>query len=92
MTVCARVRPHEVGETVAFSSFALVVAAAGLRTITSYERYSEAEAAVDRLSDRRFPVQHVTIIASDLRFVERVTGRLNAGKAADATHSAWSAA
>lgn len=27
------------------------------RTITSYERYSEAEAAVDRLSDRKFPVE-----------------------------------
>lgn len=52
------------------------------RTIASYEQYAEAEAAVDRLSDRKFPVEHVAIVASDLRFVERVTGRLNAGKAA----------
>jgi len=52
------------------------------RTIASYEPYAKAEAAVDRLSDRKFPVEHVAIIASDLRFVERVTGRLNAGRAA----------
>ncbi len=52
------------------------------RTIESFERYAEAEAAVDRLSDREFPVEHVAIVARDLHFVERVTGRLSVGKAA----------
>lgn len=52
------------------------------RTIETFEHYAEAEAAVDRLSDRKFPVEHVAIVAHDLRFVERVTGRRDTGRAA----------
>src|ERR1700716_2635228 len=52
------------------------------RTIAAYERYSEAERAVDYLSDNKFPVERVPIIGSDVRMVEQVVGRLNYGGAA----------
>ncbi len=45
------------------------------RTIRTYEHYADAEAVVDRLSDRGFPVENVSIVARGLRFVESVTGR-----------------
>lgn len=44
--------------------------------VASYVTYLEAQKAVDHLSDKEFPVQHVTIVGSDLRTVERITGRL----------------
>ncbi len=44
--------------------------------IAVYESYAEAQRAVDYLSDERFPVQNVAIVGTDLRLVERVTGRL----------------
>ena len=46
-------------------------------TVASYNTYLEAQRAVDHLSDRQFPVQHVTIVGTDLKMVERVTGRLS---------------
>lgn len=49
--------------------------------IGSYETYELAQRAVDHLSDSHFPVELVTIVGSDLRLVERVTGRLNYGRA-----------
>ncbi|MDQ4129473.1 MAG: glycine zipper family protein [Actinomycetota bacterium] len=52
------------------------------RVTASFERYSDAEKAVDQLSDRGFPVERAAIVASDLRFVEQVTGRLGYGRAA----------
>jgi hypothetical protein len=51
------------------------------RTIATYETYSEAERAVDYLSDNKFPVGRVAIIGSDVRMVEQVIGRLNYGGA-----------
>jgi len=50
--------------------------------IASYTLYGDAQAAVDRLSDAKFPVQDVSIVGRDLRLVEFVTGRLNWGRAA----------
>jgi hypothetical protein len=44
--------------------------------IASYATYEQAQRAVDYLSDEKFPVQKVAIIGTDLRMVERVTGRL----------------
>ncbi len=44
--------------------------------ISSYATYEQAQRAVDYLSDEKFPVQKVAIIGTDLRMVERVTGRL----------------
>ncbi|MEV7972567.1 general stress protein [Cellulomonas sp. NPDC089187] len=46
-------------------------------TVASYGTYLEAQRAVDHLSDRQFPVQLVTIVGTDLKMVERVTGRLS---------------
>ncbi len=51
-------------------------------TVARYDGYAAAQHAVDRLSDDGFPVEHLDIIGSDLRLVERVTGRLTKGRAA----------
>ena len=45
--------------------------------VASYGTYLEAQRAVDHLADSQFPVQLVTIVGTDLRMVERVTGRLS---------------
>ncbi len=59
--------------------------------VGSYDTYQQAQAAVDFLSDEKFPVENVTIIGSDLRMVEKVTGRLTMGRAvaAGAAGGAW---
>ncbi|WP_366518082.1 general stress protein, partial [uncultured Georgenia sp.] len=43
--------------------------------IASFDTYLEAQRAVDLLSDKEFEVQHTTIVGTDLRMVERITGR-----------------
>ena len=60
-------------------------------TVISYDDYASAQRAVDRLSDDGFPVEHLDIIGSDLRLVERVIGRLTKGRAAaaGAASGAW---
>uniref|UniRef100_UPI0027DF77E2 general stress protein n=1 Tax=Actinotalea sp. C106 TaxID=2908644 RepID=UPI0027DF77E2 len=50
--------------------------------IAVYEEYLAAQKAVDYLSDKEFPVQHVTIVGADLHMVERVTGRLTYSRVA----------
>lgn len=55
---------------------------ASRRVVGSYGSYAEAQRAVDHLSDEGFPVDRVSIVAEDLRFVERVTGRVGYGRAA----------
>jgi hypothetical protein len=59
--------------------------------VGSYDGYPQAQAAVDYLSDQRFPVENVTIIGSDLRMIEKITGRLTWGRAlaAGAAGGAW---
>jgi hypothetical protein len=52
------------------------------RTVATYSTYAEAQRAVDYLSDQKFPVEHVAIVAEGLRIVEQVTGRLTYGRAA----------
>ena len=52
------------------------------RVIASYGSYAEAQRAVDHLSDEGFPVERVSIVAEELRFVEQVTGRIGYGQAA----------
>ncbi|OLL14365.1 general stress protein [Actinomyces oris] len=49
--------------------------------VASFATYPEAQRAVDALSDQGFPVQHLAIIGTDLRQVERITGRLSWGRA-----------
>lgn len=51
-------------------------------TIAVYPDYASAQRAVDYLSDRRFPVERTAIIGTDLRTVERVTGRMTVARAA----------
>ena len=48
--------------------------------VASFGSYLDAQAAVDLLSDKAFPVQFVTIVGTDLKMVERVTGRLTYGR------------
>ncbi|MDP8950798.1 MAG: glycine zipper family protein [Actinomycetota bacterium] len=52
------------------------------RVVDSYGSYAEAQRAVDYLSDEGFPVERVSIVGEDLRFVEQVTGRVGYGQAA----------
>jgi hypothetical protein len=47
-----------------------------------YEKYEQAQKAVDYLSDNEFPVQNCMIVGTDLKQVERVTGRLTTGRVA----------
>jgi hypothetical protein len=61
------------------------------RSVASYATYDEAQRAVDKLSDDGFPVENATIVGTDLRLVEQVTGRLTTGRAAlaGAGSGAW---
>jgi uncharacterized membrane protein len=64
---------------------------AGRQTVARYDRYEDAERAVDHLSDAGFPVEEVEVVGSDLHIVEHVTGRLTTGRAtmAGAASGAW---
>ncbi len=59
--------------------------------MASYATYLEAQKAVDFLSDNKFAVELVTIVGTDLKMVERVTGRLTYGRVAiaGAASGAW---
>ena len=59
--------------------------------VAVYESYPEAQAAVDLLAKADFPVDQVSIVGSDLKTVERVTGKLTWGRvaAAGAASGAW---
>jgi hypothetical protein len=59
--------------------------------IASYDSYLEAQKAVDHLSDQEFPVQFVTIVGTDLKMVERITGRITYARRAIAglASGAW---
>lgn len=50
------------------------------QSLGTYDSYSEAQAAVDFLADHEYPVQDVLIVGTDLKQVERVTGRLTTGR------------
>lgn len=47
-----------------------------------YDEYTDAQKAVDYLSDQEFPVENCMIVGTDLKQVERVTGRLTTGRVA----------
>src|SRR4249919_373501 len=60
--------------------------------IGTYPTYLRAQEAVDYLSDHEFPVENVSIVGSDLRLVENVTGRLTRQKVVStsaATGATW---
>ena len=52
--------------------------------IGTYPTYARAQEAVDYLSDNEFAVENVTIVGSNLRLVENVTGRLTRGRVVSA--------
>ncbi len=56
-----------------------------------YDKYDQAQHVVDYLSDNEFAVQNMVIVGTELRSVERVTGRLTRQKAAIAStvSGAW---
>jgi hypothetical protein len=54
------------------------------QSLALYEKYADAQKAVDFLSDNEFPVQNCMIVGTELKQVERITGRLTTGKVAAA--------
>ena len=52
------------------------------RTVVTERSYSDAERAVDWLSEEGFPVERVRIVGSGLHSVEKVLGRVTTGRAA----------
>ena len=52
------------------------------QSLAVYDDYTAAQRAVDYLSDQRFPVQHCMIVGTDLKRIERITGRLTTGRVA----------
>lgn len=60
-------------------------------SLGTYHEYTEAQKAVDYLSDHEFPVENCMIVGTELKQVERVTGRLTYGRAAaaGAASGAW---
>ncbi|CAN5284219.1 hypothetical protein BH09ACT6_BH09ACT6_21470 [soil metagenome] len=59
--------------------------------VETFETYEDAQQAVDVLARADFPVNQITIIGSDLKTVENVTGKLSYGRAAlaGAFSGAW---
>jgi hypothetical protein len=53
-----------------------------LERVASYDTYAEADRAVDRLADERFPVHRVQVVGRGLTLVEDVTGRRSFDRAA----------
>ncbi len=51
-------------------------------SLGTFEKYAEAQKAVDTLSDAQFPVQNCLIVGTELKQLERVTGRLTWGRVA----------
>lgn len=52
------------------------------QSLAVYDDYAAAQKTVDFLSDNHFPVQHLMIVGTDLKRVERITGRLTTGRVA----------
>ena len=59
--------------------------------LATYSTYAAAQGAVDTLAKADFPVKQVAIVGSDLKSVERVTGKLTYGRVAlaGAASGAW---
>ncbi|MDQ6523261.1 general stress protein [Nocardioides sp. LHD-245] len=52
------------------------------QSLAVYDDYTTAQRTVDFLSDEGFPVQNCMIVGTDLKQVERITGRLTSGRVA----------
>lgn len=51
-------------------------------SLGTFEKYADAQKAVDTLSDKEFPVENCLIVGTDLKQMERVTARLTWGRVA----------
>lgn len=54
------------------------------KSLGLYDDYAQAQRVVDYLSDHEFAVRNLAIVGTDLKSIERVTGRLTRGKVAAA--------
>lgn len=52
------------------------------QSLATYDDYAAAQRTVDFLSDEKFPVEHLMIVGTDLKRIERITGRLTTGRVA----------
>lgn len=52
------------------------------QSLAVYDDYEAAQRAVDFLSDEKFPVEQCMIVGTDLKRIERITGRLTTGRVA----------
>ena len=52
------------------------------QSLAVYDDYAAAQKAVDFLSDQHFPVEQCMIVGTDLKRIERITGRLTTGRVA----------
>lgn len=52
------------------------------QSLAVYDDYAAAQKTVDYLADQEFPVQNLLIVGTDLKRVERITGRLTWGRVA----------
>jgi hypothetical protein len=50
-------------------------------SVAAYPRYAQAQRALAYLSDNRFPVEHASIVGSDLSMVETAMRRMTTGRA-----------
>ena len=61
------------------------------QSLAVYDDYAQAQKTVDFLSDEHFPVENCMIVGTDLKRIERITGRLTTGRVAlgAAASGAW---
>ncbi|WP_435770227.1 general stress protein [Nocardioides sp. SYSU DS0651] len=52
------------------------------QSLAVYDDYAAAQRTVDFLADQGFPVENCMIVGTDLKRVERITGRLTTGRVA----------
>ncbi len=52
------------------------------QSLATYDDYADAQKTVDFLSDQEFPVENCMIVGTDLKRIERITGRLTTGRVA----------
>jgi hypothetical protein len=52
------------------------------QSLAVYDEYAAAQKTVDYLSDNKFPVEQLMIVGTDLKRIERITGRLTNGRVA----------
>ncbi len=52
------------------------------QSLAVYDDYAAAQRTVDFLSDQEFPVENCMIVGTELKRVERITGRLTNGRVA----------